>query len=112
MWIGPDGKEVDTTCLITTEAKRASAAIHPRLRVLIEPDPLATWLDPDEGRVDTALAPLRPPNNAEPRFVLVGEAVNRVGNDDPTVPPPTEPRRTSAACDGVQASLFQATLSA
>ena len=48
-WVGPNGEEVDTACIITTAANGSSAAIHDRLPAIIEPDAFDIWLDPDES---------------------------------------------------------------
>ena len=107
-WHGPGGEEVDTACIITTGANGVSAAIHPRLPALIEPKSFATWLDPDETRTDAALALLKPAGNDVLTFVAVGDAVNKVANDDRSVQVPIA-TPLQAPCDRpdeAQASLF------
>jgi putative SOS response-associated peptidase YedK len=108
-WIGPNGEEVDTACIITTAANGASAAIHDRLPAIIEPDCFDLWLDPDESTTDSAFALLRPPANDVLRCFEIGPAVNKAGNDCADVqkpvgaePAPAEEEPTAP----VQGNLF------
>ncbi len=75
----------ETACIITTGANGVSAAIHPRLPALIEPEAFPTRLESDETRTDVALALLMSVENDVLTFVPVADAVNTVGNDGPTV---------------------------
>ncbi len=84
-WVGPNGEEVDTACIITTGANRVSAAIHPRLPVVIESTAVATWLDPDERANEAAVALLRPPPNDVLTFAPIADAVNKADNDRPDI---------------------------
>ena len=113
-WMGPDGEEVDTACIITSGANGTSAAIHPRLPAIIEPNDFARWLDPDETVIDMAVALLRPPENDTLTFVPIGDLVNKVANDSPEVQAPVGPplgqgpraSREDRAPPDAQASLF------
>lgn len=109
-WAGPNGEEVDTACIVTTEANALSAAIHPRLPVVLEPGDWARWLDPDDAGADAAAALLRPPADDALAFVPVGDAVGSVGNDGPEIQQPIGPPLALAAgappSGEVQPSLF------
>ncbi len=107
-WHGPNGEEVDTACIVTTGANGTSAAIHPRLPVVIEPAAFATWLEPDEAAIEPALALLRPPKNEVLCFVALSDAVNKVANDGPGVMTPIGDAAapTSQEQEQVQPSLF------
>ena len=108
-WVGPNGEEVDTACIITTAANGLSAAIHDRLPAIIEPDAFDIWLDPDELTTDAAFALLRPPANDILRFFEIGPAVNKAGNDSAEVQRPVaaEPApATQEPAAPAQRSLF------
>ena len=44
-WIGPNGEEVETAAIITTNASRDLAALHDRMPVVVPPDAFDFWLD-------------------------------------------------------------------
>lgn len=87
-WIGPNGEEVDTACILTTAANAVSAAIHPRLPAIIEPADFAAWLDPDEHATADAIALLQPTRDDTLLFTPVSDRVNKVDNDGPDVQRP------------------------
>ena len=84
-WTGPNGEEVDTACIVTTEANALSGAIHPRLPVVLERADWATWLNPDDDATGDAQALLRSPGDDVLAFVPISSAVNKVDHDDPSV---------------------------
>lgn len=60
-WIGPDGSELETCCLLTTKANARLGSLHPRMPVVI-PDGLEhPWLAPADGPGLRALLPLLEP---------------------------------------------------
>jgi putative SOS response-associated peptidase YedK len=52
-WMGSDGSELETGCIITTEPNAEVAAIHNRSPVVVEPQDYEAWL---AGDVDDAKA--------------------------------------------------------
>ena len=88
-WMGPNGEEVDTACIVTTGGNGVSIAIHPRLPAIIEAADFAIWLSPDERDTDQAAALLRPASEELLRFVPIGDGVNKVANDGPAILQPT-----------------------
>ncbi len=64
-WQAPDGGEMETCTLLTTEASPTLAAIHHRMPVILPPDAYARWLDPANERPDT-LSDLLGPYTVEP----------------------------------------------
>ena len=90
-WVGPNGEEVDTACIVTTIANGVSAAIHPRLPVVVEPADVTLWLDPDERVAEEAVALLRPPRDDVLCFAPIGDAVNKAGTDSPEIMLPIGP---------------------
>ncbi len=107
-WSGPNGEEVDTACIITTEAGGATSAIHPRLPAFIEPAAFDLWLEPDESATAAALALLKPPGDDAIDFFPIGDGVNKVAHDMPEVQRPlTTPTVASQTAERpAQASLF------
>ena len=90
-WMGPNGEEVDTACIVTAEANALSAAIHPRLPVVVERADWVAWLQPDDDAADEAAALLRTPSDAVLAFVPVSDAIGKVENDRPEVMEPVGP---------------------
>src|SRR4029077_12621614 len=43
-WIGPNGEELDTAAIVTTEANAAMAAVHPRAPVMVSPEQFDFWV--------------------------------------------------------------------
>jgi putative SOS response-associated peptidase YedK len=59
-WLGPDGSELETAAIITTDANRTVADIHSRMPVVIMPEDFDTWLNVNEVDAATAAKLLRP----------------------------------------------------
>src|ERR1700735_4946205 len=55
-WMGPNGEEVETACIVTTAANRTLAPIHERMPVVIPPAAFDLWLDCAEVDAETAAA--------------------------------------------------------
>jgi putative SOS response-associated peptidase YedK len=84
-WVGPNGEEMDTACIVTTAANGKTVAIHHRLPAILEPKSFDLWLDIETERVDDALRLLRPPENDVLDFFEIGPAINKAANDSPEV---------------------------
>ena len=64
-WIGADGSEVDSCCVITTQANAFIQPLHNRMPVII-PDGLEdAWLEPGDQAHRQALQPLLEPSALE-----------------------------------------------
>lgn len=87
-WMGANGSEIDTACIITTEANTAFAPIHHRLPLVVQPQHFERWLNcRDHGLAD--VTPLFKP--VEDEFfvpVPVSDAVNKVANSGPNIQEP------------------------
>lgn len=46
VWLSPDGSEVKSCALITTEANSFMTAFHSRMPVILQPKHYSAWLDP------------------------------------------------------------------
>ena len=86
----PDGSQMETACLITTDANSALCAIHDRMPVILSPGDFSLWLDPDEQTTGEALALMQPAPVDLMEFFAVGDAVNKVGNDRADVQAPRQ----------------------
>ena len=111
-WLGADGSEIDTACIITTGANPRLAAIHSRMPVVIERSDFDLWLDPDERHAPDAETLLR---SSDDIFDLtpIGSGVNKVSNDDASLQQPIEPdvlpassQRSVPTFPDAQGSLF------
>ena len=91
-WLGADGSELETFCLLTTAANELLSAIHHRMPVIINAENMAAWLDP-------AVLPnpdwLLPEASPQLRAYRVSALVNSPANDGPEcieeVPEEAEP---------------------
>jgi putative SOS response-associated peptidase YedK len=83
-WCGSDGSEIDTACLLTTEADPALAPISPRMPLIIAAGDFEPWLGSGDsvGALLRAVAADR--LSAEP----VGARVDSVRNDGPDLVAP------------------------
>jgi putative SOS response-associated peptidase YedK len=118
-WTGPNGEEMETAAIITTQANAEMAAVHHRAPVIVAPEQFDFWLDC--ANVDERLAAevLAPAPNGTMEIYQVSNAVNRVANDAPVLvephsadasqPPETAPSAPKPSCkksDPRQGSLF------
>lgn len=95
-WIGPNGEELDTAAIVTTDASPLIRPIHHRMPVILEPDAWDMWLD--TARVDEhmATALIAPARNELLEVHEVSPAVNRAAHDSAdliasyTAPPEAE----------------------
>ena len=77
-WLSPDGDEIETCTIVTTEAAPAIAVIHPRMPVILDPAAYTVWLGGEPKEAGAALGPYRSALAAHP----VSDRVNNVRNDD------------------------------
>jgi putative SOS response-associated peptidase YedK len=78
-WTGPNGEELDTAAIVTTDANRTLSAIHPRMPAFIAP--FDRWLDCDTVPAEEAAALIKPADEALLEVYPISPAVNRVAND-------------------------------
>ena len=60
-WLGADGSEFDSCCLLTTAANALVAPVHPRMPVVIADHQAEAWLMAQDGPALRALQPLLAP---------------------------------------------------
>lgn len=116
-WTGPNGEEIDTAAIVTTQANATLKRLHDRMPVILAPEAFDLWLD--EGTdLDLATSLLVPAPDDQLEMFAVSSAVNRVVNDEPRniepiaqadepEPPPVASRKPrTARLDDGQGSLF------
>jgi putative SOS response-associated peptidase YedK len=96
-WMGPNGEEMETAAIITTEANETLHPIHYRMPVVIPPEAFDFWLDcrnVDEHMAAELLVPA--PEDLFEAYEI-SPAVNRVANDYPDLLKPAKSVPPSAA---------------
>jgi putative SOS response-associated peptidase YedK len=58
-WMGPNGEEVDTVCIVTTSANQTLRSLNDRMPAVIPPEAFDRWLDPNV-EAEAAVALLAP----------------------------------------------------
>lgn len=96
-WASPDGSEVDTAAILTTNANRTFSAIHERMPLVIRPEHFERWLDCRSVEPHAVRDLLVPAEEGLFEAIPVGDRVNKVANAGPdvqerVVPPATESR--------------------
>jgi putative SOS response-associated peptidase YedK len=82
-WTGPNGEEVETAALMTTDANRLLHRLHDRMPAVLTPETFDMWLDATRVDADIAASLLRPAPEAMFEIHPVSTAVNRTANDTP-----------------------------
>jgi len=90
-WTGPNGEELDTATIITTDANHTLRHIHDRMPVIVPPEAFDLWLDTNTVDARTAEAILRPAPDDLLDAYPVSTAVNRTANDNAKLIAPVAP---------------------
>ena len=115
-WMGPNGEEIDSAAILTTDASRSLAHIHARMPVILAPEVFDTWLDPN-SELNVAQALLAPAPEGLLDAYEISPTVNAVANDSPELlapaslsvepsPPPERSVKARRSVDPDQGSLF------
>ena len=83
VWNSPQGDEVHTFTIITTDANEFMAPIHNRMPVILHKQDYDLWLDPKEVKADTLLPLLKPFEAEKMTAYEVSRAVNTPSIDEP-----------------------------
>jgi putative SOS response-associated peptidase YedK len=116
-WMGPNGEEMETAAIVTTQASRDIAHIHDRMPVILSPDAFDFWLDCRNVDAVTAAAAIAPTLPGLLDAYEVSPAVNKADNDSPDLlipaselpapePQPAAKRARAPKKDDRQSSLF------
>ena len=95
-WTGPNGEELETAAIVTTDANRDIRHIHARMPVIVAPDAYDFWLDCANIDAPTAAAVIAPAPDAVLEAYPVSMAVNRHANDDASLIAPVDPATAQA----------------
>jgi putative SOS response-associated peptidase YedK len=127
-WIGPNGEEIETAAIVTTQANRTMGVVHHRAPVIVSAEAFDLWIDCANVDAATAAAMIAPAPEGLMAIHEISPAVNRVANDSPdlltpvtakelasadqlapaaaAVDPPKAPGRQKRKADTRQGSLF------
>jgi putative SOS response-associated peptidase YedK len=114
-YLSPDGSEIDTACLISTQARDAAAEVDERMPLIVEEKHFALWLDCRTIEPSGISQLLKCPGGLALEAVAISEKVNKVANmgpdlhepynlNVPVVSPPTKPDKKPD--DSPQLKLF------
>ncbi len=104
-WLSPDGSEIESCTIVTTEAADVIAELHHRMPVILDPADYDRWLTADTPHPQEA-TPLMRPYAGALEFYPVTTLVNNVRNDDPSVLERAEPVEETPPEPPAQRSLF------
>jgi putative SOS response-associated peptidase YedK len=100
-WMGPNGEELQTACIVTTAANRTLMPLHDRMPAVIPPEAFDLWLDNANVEATTAAALLTPAPEKLFEAYEVSNAVNRAENDSPNLIEPVAVAPPHAAATAV-----------
>jgi putative SOS response-associated peptidase YedK len=84
-WTGPNGEEMETAAILTTQANAAMATVHHRAPVIVPPEQFDFWLDCRNVDEKMAAEILQPAPDGSMEVYEISPAVNRVANDAPSI---------------------------
>lgn len=91
-WSSPDGSEIHSCAILTTEANARMKPLHDRMPVILNPGSFEEWLDPGNPKPDTLRHLLVPAPDHLLAMHPVTHSVNAPRNDDPSlIEPVNEP---------------------
>ena len=82
-WLGPDGSEMETCAIVTTQANKTLKPIHDRMPVLIPRERFAAWLDHSPGAWTHAAELLVPSPEDALVKIKVSTYVNHPAHEGP-----------------------------
>jgi putative SOS response-associated peptidase YedK len=80
-WNSPDGSQIRSCTIVTTEPNEMMASIHNRMPVILPPDAYAQWLDTAPQPPDSLAALIKPYPTGELAAHPVSTLVNNPKND-------------------------------
>lgn len=96
VWHSPDGGEIHSCTILTTEPNDLIKPLHNRMAVILDEADYDMWLSPDELPADALKPMLRPYRADAMRAYEVSTLVNKPANDSPQcIVPMTPPEQPS-----------------
>jgi putative SOS response-associated peptidase YedK len=83
IWHSPDGSEIRSCTIITTEPNELMKPIHNRMPVILSPQVYQDWLNPGNGKPDRLSSYLVPYPSDQMIAYPVSNTVNNPKNDTP-----------------------------
>jgi putative SOS response-associated peptidase YedK len=83
VWRSPEGEEITTSTIITTDANELVRPIHDRMPVITSPDRYDLWLDPSVHEKNLLMSVLRPVASEEMEMYRVTPKVNSFKFNNP-----------------------------
>lgn len=87
-WHAPDGSQIKSATIITTQPNELIARLHSRMPVILPPETYARWLEPSPRQPDDLQGVLAPYPSEEMSAYPVSTLVNSPANDRPEVVAP------------------------
>jgi len=84
-WQSPEGSEIKSATIITTEPNELMARLHNRMPVILPPEAYSRWLDPTPQQATDLQDLLVPYPAEEMKAYPISTAVNAPANDRPEV---------------------------
>ncbi len=81
-WQSPEGSQVKTCTIVTTEPNKLMSDIHNRMPVILDPADYSGWIDPAPQTPDGLLPLLKPYPDYRMSAYPVSLRVNKPANDD------------------------------
>ncbi|HJP18319.1 MAG TPA: SOS response-associated peptidase [Nitrospinota bacterium] len=82
-WISPDGKEIKSCAIVTTQSNKLLKPVHHRMPVIIPKDKEGLWLDPAIEDIKETLPILNSYSSDEMEYYEVSKTVNSPANNSP-----------------------------
>jgi putative SOS response-associated peptidase YedK len=84
-WFSPDGSEIKSATIVTTEPNALIAKLHDRMPVILHPEDYDRWIDPAEKDPESLQGLLKAYPASKMRHFPVSRKVNTPANDLPEV---------------------------
>ena len=111
-WMGKDGTEMDTGCILTTQSNDQIGNIHHRMPVVIKPENFERWLDCKTREPKDVADLMTAVEDGFFEAIAVSDAVNKVANSGPEIQKPgkaagvTATKKEKPEKDDGQMNLF------